>query len=135
MNKIKLKSFVANKRIRKLLGKSKMQKPLTNEVVQLLTSLEQHSTNISSYTDYNNPSLKIRCDYHLAESYFLQICNIVVLELYALKVARPIINVLLNTDLNKDSMMLFRELFDKDGAVREAVYFFKNQTLEFQPKT
>jgi hypothetical protein len=48
MNKTKLKSFVADKHIRKILSKSKMQKPLTDEIAQLLTNLEQHSTNMRS---------------------------------------------------------------------------------------
>ena len=135
MNKAKLKSFVADKRIRKTLGKSKMQKPLTDEIAQLLTNLEQHSTNMRSYVDYHNPSLKVYCKYHLAESYFLQICDKVVIELYAKKVARPIIDVLLKVNFSCDSIELFKELFDKDYIVREAIYFFNCQNLDFEAKS
>ncbi len=135
MNKTKLKSFVADKHIRKILSKSKMQKPLTNEIAQLLTNLEQHSTNMHSYVDYHNEDLGKRCDYRLAESYFLQICDKVVIELYAKTVARPIINFLLKTDMKRDSFQLFRELFHHSHLVRQAIYFFNNQTLDFEAKT
>lgn len=135
MNKTKLKSFVADKRIRKILGKSKMQKPLTHEVEQLLSNLEQHSTNIRSYIDYHNKELKISCEYHLAESYFLQICDKVVIELYAKEVERPIIDVLVKVNMQRDSFELFKELFDKDCIVRESIYFFENQILDFEGKT
>lgn len=135
MNKAKLKSFVADKRIRKILGKSKMQKPLTDEIAQLLSNLEQHSRNMRSYVDYHNKDFHKRCDYRLAESYFLQICDKVVIELYAKKVARPIIDVLLKVNMKRDSFELFKELFDKDYIVRQAIYFFRNQTLDFEAKT
>lgn len=135
MNKTKLKSFVADKRIRKILGKSKMQKPLTDEIAHLLENLEQHSRNMRSYVDYHNEDLDKRCDYHLAESYFLQICDKVVIELYAKKVARPIISFLLQADMKRDSFQLFKELFHHSHLVRQAIYFFKNQTLEFEAKT
>ena len=134
MNKTKLKSFVADKETRKILGKSKMQKPLTDEIAQLLTNLEQHSTNMRSYVNYHNEDLGKRCDYHLGESYFLQICDKVVIELYAKEISRPIIDVLLQVNMKRDSFELFKELFNKDYIVREAIYFFKNQTLDFEAK-
>jgi hypothetical protein len=134
MNKTKLKSFVADKETRKILGKSKMQKPLTDEIAQLLTNLEQHSTNMRSYVNSHNEDLGKRCDYHLGESYFLQICDKVVIELYAKEISRPIIDVLLQVNMKRDSFELFKELFNKDYIVREAIYFFKNQTLDFEAK-
>ncbi len=134
MNKAKLKSFVFSKETRKILGKSKMQKPLTDEIAQLLTNLEQHSTNMRSYVNYDSPNLSERSMLHLAESYFLQICDKVVIELYAKEIARPIIDVLLQVNMKKDSFELFKELFNKDYIVREAIYFFKNQTLDFEAK-
>jgi hypothetical protein len=72
---------------------------------------------------------------HLAESYFLQICDKVVIELYAKEVSRPIIDVLLKVNMKRDSFELFKELFNKDYIVREVIYFFRNQTLEFETKT
>lgn len=135
MTKTKLKSFVADKHIRKILGKSEMQKLLTDEIAQLLTNLEQHSTNMRSYVNYDSPDLSERSMLHLAESYFLQICDKVVIELYAKTVARPIINFLLKTDMKRDSFQLFRELFHHSHLVRQAIYFFNNQTLDFEAKT
>ena len=136
MNKVKLKSFVHQKDIRKILGKSKLRRPLTDDVVQLLLNLEQHSKNMSSYAEYHSPDLGVRCDYSLAEAWLLIVCNRIALEMYAKEVARPIIDVLLRLDLNptsRDSFVLFKELFDKDHDVRVALYFFNNQSLEFQP--
>ena len=134
MNKNKLKSFVYNKRIRKILGTSKMQKQLTSEIENLLINLEQHSKNMCSHADYHNSDLSIRCNLHLAASYFLQICDKVVIELYAKEVARPIIATLLEVDLKRDSFELFKKLFNKDYIVREAIYFFNNQALDFEGK-
>ena len=136
MNKIKLKSFVLEKRIRKVLGRSKLRRPFTDGVVQLLSTLEQHSKNVRNYAEYHDPDLGVNCTYRLAESYFLQVCNVIAIEVYAIEVTRPVIDVLLKLQLDpstRDSFTLFKELFDKDCIVREAIYFFACQTLEFQP--